>query len=123
MSEIVDRLAQAAFEAIAGAAYNRRRDEIAARAEATLFYEVVFPETPTPEHLRDRVMPPLVRYLRDRSYDPESPHGVVVAAFVGDRCYLLQARKLLDVFCAVEGLNRDALHFRVLRWLNPKGAS
>jgi hypothetical protein len=121
VSDLVERLAREAFEVLPGAAYNRRRYELASREEPVFFYEVALPATPTAEHLRDRIMPALVRHLRDRSYDPESPRGVVVAAFVADRCYLLHARAFLDVFCAVEGLNRDAFHFRVLRWLNPRG--
>ena len=69
------------------------------------------------EHFRDNAYPPFVRYLKDKSIDPENPRGVTVAVFFQDCCYLLDGRAFLDVLREIEGLNTAALHFRVLQWL------
>jgi hypothetical protein len=41
----------------------------------------------------------------------------VVAAFLGQRCHLLDGERFLDVLSEMDGLNASALHFRVLRWV------
>ena len=52
---------------------------------------------------------------RDRRED--AARGVVVAAFLGDRCHLIDGERFYDVLCEMEGLDASALHFRVLQWL------
>jgi hypothetical protein len=69
------------------------------------------------EGFRDAVFPPFARWLRAQKRDLSSPRGVVVAAFLGDRCHLLDGARFLEVLSEMEGLNASALHFRVLQWV------
>ncbi len=50
--------------------------------------------------------------------DPENPRLLVAAVFFRDYCYLIQGTDLMDWLKEQEGLNDQALHFRVLRRLS-----
>lgn len=109
---------------VPGAAYNPYRRDLAEREEQagatpTFFYEMALPPEAPWRALADQAMPAFARFLQAKSINPEDPGGVIAAVFFKDLCYLLRGEDLLALFCELEGLNRDALHFRVLRWLNP----
>lgn len=110
-------LRERATEIVAGSAYNdlRRRRQQAGGED--LFYEVQVPTTGAWTPFRDQAFPPFVRWLRAQKRDPESPRGVTVAVFLGERCHLIDGSRFLEVLRDVENLNASALHFRVLRWL------
>jgi len=123
MIDLRARLAERAFETIAGSSYNRFRqaaDERAAEsvgAEPEMFYEVPLPDDASWSHVAERVWPELARYLELERIDPEEPRSVVLAVFLGPTCYLVRGEAFRDLFCEIEGLGRSAFHFRVRRWL------
>jgi hypothetical protein len=106
-----------AFREIPADSYNRVLGELTADEWPPLVYELVVPEAGPWEGFRDGAYPPFARYLKSKRIDPEDPRGVVVAAFLGSRCFLLEAPAFLDVLREMDGLNASALHFRVLQWL------
>lgn len=119
MSDYRSQFLNRAFRVVPGPEFNRVRRELLERAEiAPVIYELVLPEHGSWEEFRDRTLPLLVRYLRSQGVDPENPRLLVVALFFRDRCYLLEGRAFVDALCELEGLNAQALHFRVLRWLS-----
>ncbi|HVR28348.1 MAG TPA: STAUR_1299 family protein [Thermoanaerobaculia bacterium] len=121
MSEFRDLLRERSSEIVPGSAYNelrRRRSEARADGDREIFYEVLVPATGAWPAFRDAVFPPFVRWLRARKRDPESPRGVTVAAFLGDRCHLIDGASFLGIVRQMEGLGGSALHFRVLQWLD-----
>jgi hypothetical protein len=69
------------------------------------------------DDFRDATFPQFARWLSAQKVDTRAPRGVAVAAFLGDRCHLLDGASFLDVLSEMEGLNPSALHFRVLQWL------
>jgi len=115
-----DLLRDQASETLAGAAYNDRRRRRAEQADGdgALFYEVLVPTAGGWESFRDATFPPFARWLRAQKLDLRAPRGVVVAAFLGDRCHLLDGERFLAVLSEMEGLNASALHFRILQWLD-----
>ncbi|MGQ9858502.1 MAG: STAUR_1299 family protein [Thermodesulfobacteriota bacterium] len=118
MAAYIDLLLGRAFESMPGELYNRYRERQQRDGSPPLLhYEVPLMEQRPWEYLRDVVYPSLARYLRDKSLDPETAKGVVVAIFHGTRCYLLRGEDFVEVFREMEGLNPTAYHFRVLRWL------
>jgi len=120
MVNYLDALAAKAFKAIHGAEYNRTLSELTEggkNPQRLLFYEVPLGEGKPWEYLRDKVYPAMARYLKAKKIDPEDPDRVVVAVFHGDRCFLLTGRRFVDLFLEMEGLTREAFHFRVLQWL------
>jgi hypothetical protein len=117
MQDFRDILIAKAFREIPAEAYNRVLGELTADEWPPLVYEVVVPEAGPWVDFRDAAYPPLARYLRSRRIDPENPRGVVISAFLGSRCFLLEAPAFLDILREMDGLNASALHFRVLRWL------
>ncbi len=106
-----------AFREFPGESYNRVLGELTADDWPPLVYEVVVPEAGPWEGFRDAAYPPFARYLKSKGIDPEDPRGVLVSAFLGSRCFLLEAPAFLDILREMDGLNSSALHFRVLRWL------
>lgn len=119
MSDFRQRFLSRAFQVVPGVEFNRARRELLERADvAPVVYEVTLPEQGSWETFREATFPLLVRYLRAQGVDPENPRLLVVALFYRDRAYLLEGRAFLDVLCELEGLNPQALHFRVLRWLS-----
>jgi hypothetical protein len=106
-----------AFSVIQGTDYNRVAQEMR-EDDFALFYEVVLPDHQTWADLKDRIYPSLARYLKYKSMDPESGSGLVVSVFHGERCYLIEAPSFFEAFRELEGLDRAAFHFRVVRWLS-----
>ena len=123
MDDFRDLLRRNTSETIAGAAYNdlrRRRTEqedAGGGRRAAYYYEVLVPERCGWESFRDDTYPQFARWLRSQKIDVNAPRGVVVAAFLGDRCHLIDGERFYDVLREMEGLNGSALHFRVLQWL------
>ena len=117
MQDFRARLIAKAFREIPGEAYNRVLGEMSGDGGPPLIYEVVVPEAGPWEGFRDAAYPQLARYLKSKRVEPEDPRGVVVSAFLGSRCFLLEAPAFLDILREMDGLNASALHFRVLRWL------
>jgi hypothetical protein len=114
-----DLLRERASEIVDGSAYNdhRRRRVEAGGDGRELFYEVLVPRAGDWTSFRDATFPPFVRWLKAQKREPESARGVVVAAFLGDRCHLIDGGRFLDLLREMERLNASALHFRVLQWL------
>jgi hypothetical protein len=106
-----------AFREIPAEGYNRVLGEMTADDWPPLVYEVVVPEAGPWEKFREAAYPPFARYLKSKRIDPEDPRGVVISAFLGSRCFLLEAPAFLDILREMDGLNASALHFRVLQWL------
>jgi len=117
MQDFRDVLTARAFREIPGGAYNRVLAELTADEWPPLVYEVVVPEAGSWEEFRDATYPPFARYLKSKRVDPEDPRGVLVSAFLGSRCFLLEAPAFLAILREMDGLNASALHFRVLRWV------
>ena len=117
MQDFRDVLTAKAFREISAETYNRVLAEMTADDWPPLVYEVVVPEAGPWEDFREAAYPPLARYLKSKRIDPEDPRGVVISAFLGSRCFLLEAPAFLDILREMDGLNASALHFRVLRWL------
>jgi len=120
MADYLEILAGKAFRVVPGVHYNQTLAELTQQGknpERLIFYEVALGEGKPWEWLRDRVFPALVRYLKDKSVNPEEPDRVVVPVFYKDRCFLLTGRDFLDLYKQMEDLNDSAFHFRVLRWL------
>lgn len=118
MSDFRDNLLSRAFQIVPGVEFNRARRELLERAEvAPVIYEITLPEHGSWESFRDATFPLLVRYLQSQGVDPENPRLLVAAVFFQDRCYFLEGVELMHVLRELEGLNAEALHFRVLRWL------
>jgi hypothetical protein len=119
-----ETLLSRASRVIPGTTYNDFLEEMR-NDDATnhvLFYEIVLLENQPWEYLRDRTYPALARYLKMKSFDPETGKGVVISLFFQDRCYLIACPDFLKAFRELEGLNSSAFHFRVLRWLSQDGA-
>lgn len=117
MQDFRDTLLAKAFREIPAEAYNRVLGELTADEWPPLVYELVVPEAGPWEGFRDAAYPPLARYLKSKGIDLEDPRGVVISAFLGSRCFLIEAPAFVDLLRELDGLNGSALHFRVLRWL------
>ena len=118
MTDFRDNILSRAFRVVPGVEFNRARRDLQERAEiAPVIYEVTLPETGSWELFRDATFPLLVRYLKAQGIDPEYPKALVVAAFFRDCCYFIEGRHFVNVLREMEGLNPQALHFRILRWL------
>jgi hypothetical protein len=118
MTDFRDHILSRAFRVVPGVEFNRARRELQEGAGlAPVIYEVTLPETGSWESFRDATFPLLVRYLKAQGIDPEYPRALVVAVFFRDRCYFIDGRHFVNVLCEMEGLNPQALHFRILRWL------
>jgi hypothetical protein len=118
MTDFRDNFLSRAFQVVPGVEFNRARRELLERAElAPVVYEITLPERGSWESFRDATFPLLVRYLKSQGVDPEYPRMLVAAVFFKDRCYFIQGVELMKALREMEGLNHEALHFRVLRWL------
>lgn len=119
MSDFRPRLLARAFRVVPGPEFNRVRRELIQQAEvAPVVYEIQLPQGGSWEAFREATFPLLVRYLRSQGIDPEEPRLLVVAVFFGDRFYLIEGRELMRFLMEMEGLNPQALHWRVLQWLS-----
>jgi len=118
MAGWTDVLKAKAFHDLHGSEYNRYLDSRSEPAGGrTLFYEVPLLEDRPWPYLRDRVFPAFSRFLHNKALNPETGEGVVVALFLGQRCYLIEGPRFMQAFREIEGLNPSAFHFRVLQWL------
>ncbi len=117
MEDFRHALIAKAHREIPAEAYNRVLGELTATDWPPLVYEVVVPEAGPWESFRDAAYPPLARYLQSRRIDLEDPRGVLISAFLGSRCFLVEAPAFVDLLREMDGLNRSALHFRVLQWV------
>ncbi|RME93219.1 MAG: hypothetical protein D6766_08615 [Verrucomicrobia bacterium] len=118
MSDFRPQLLARAFRVVPGPAFNRVRQELIRQADvAPVIYEIMLPPTGSWEAFRDATFPLLVRYLRSQGIDPEEPRLLVAAVFFNDRFHLIEGRELMRFLMEMEGLNPQALHFRVLQWL------
>jgi hypothetical protein len=120
VADYLELLAAKSFKVIPGADYNRTLEELTSNIrdpERAPFYEVALGEGKPWAFLRDNVYPSFVRYLKNKSIDPENPDRVSVSVFYKDRCYLIRGPEFLDIFREMEGLSPEAFHFRVLIWL------
>jgi hypothetical protein len=114
MDSLRDILKAKADAVIPGARYNAFRLEHQQDAGwQVLHFEDVLPAEDPHRSLVERIVPSLVRFLQRKKQDLENPRNVVVALFYGDSCFVLPAAVVLDLFCELEGTNRQALHFRV----------
>jgi len=121
MPEYLRLLLGTSFEDIPGESYNQYREDVAGQVrESYLFYELSLIEEKPWEFLRDRIYPLFARYLKAKRVDPTSAHGVVVAVFHTDRCYLLQGKDFLDVFRKMEGLDTTTFSAKIQEWLSSR---
>ncbi len=106
-------------ERIPGVSYNNflRAHLEKEEARRPLIYEITVKENEPWEQFRDRTFPSFARYLKSKKLDPEYPKDVIIAAFIGDYCYLIEGQEFIELFKEIEGLNSAAFHFRVLQWL------
>ena len=119
MSGYLRLLLENSYEDIPGESYNQYRQDTAERVgESYLFYELSLMEEKPWAFLRDRVYPLFARYLKSKLVDPVNAHGVVVAVFHADRCYLLRGEDFLEVFRKLEGLDAAAYFAKVQQWLS-----
>ncbi len=119
MADFKDYILGLAFKIIPGIEYNKARRELIEGAEIVpVIYEVVLPEKCSWEEFRDKNLPLMMRYLKSQGIDPELPKLLIVAAFYKDKFYLIEGEEFMNAVCDLEGLNRQAFHFRVLNWLN-----
>jgi hypothetical protein len=108
-----------AFQRVPGEHYNTARRQLLERdGSAPVIYELTLPERGDWAEWRDKTFPLMAKYLKAQAVDPESPKPVIVAAFSGNCCYLIEGEKFMEAFKELEGLNSQALHFRVLQWLS-----
>ncbi len=118
MNDFREALLKRAFRIVRGVDYNRARRELIEQAEIVpVIYEIRLPEQGGWEEFRDATFPLLVRYARSQGIDPENPRLLIAAIFFKDHAYFIEGRDLMEFLCEMEGLNSQALHFRVLRWL------
>jgi hypothetical protein len=117
MTDFRDNFLSRAFQIVPGVEFNRARRELLERAGgAPVLYEITLPARGS-WAFRDATFPLLVRYLKSQGVDPEYPSALIVAVFFKDRCYFIQGIEWMKALRELEGLNAEALHFRVLRWL------
>ena len=118
MTDFRQNLLNRAFRIVPGVEFNRARRELIEQSEIVpVIYEIILPETGSWESFRDVTFPLLVRCAKAQGVDPENPKLLIAAVFFKDNCYLIQGIELINFLREMEGLNTQALHFRVLRWL------
>jgi hypothetical protein len=118
MLPYLEMLLEKSFEVIPGEFYNQYRQEVEERvAQSYLFYEVPLLEEKPWQFIRDREYPLFARYLKAKGLDPHSAHGVVVAIFHTDRCYLLRGEDFVKTYREMEGLDAAAFLENVRQWL------
>lgn len=122
MTDFKETIFSKAFSVIKGPDYNRVAQEMR-EDDFALFYEVVLTEDMRWEHLRKRIYPSLIRYLKSKSLNPESGSGLVISVFHGDHCYLIEGPSFIDVFLELEGLDRAAFKSQVAECLSGSGKS
>ncbi len=117
MLDLPAALAAKALAVVPGPDYNEYRRGLTEGDQRLMVYEAVLtPEQPW-QTLVDKVMPPMARYLTAKRVDPERPMGVMAALFLGDRCFVLPAVDLVELYLEGEGLDRDGFRMRIRGWL------
>jgi len=118
MLPYLEMLLEKSFEVIPGESYNQYRQEAEEKmAKSYLFYEVPLMEKKPWQFIRDREYPLFARYLKAKGLDPHTAHGVVVAIFHSDRCYLLSGENFLKAYHEMEDLDSAAFLEKVQQWL------
>jgi hypothetical protein len=118
MLPYLEMLLEKSFEVIPGESYNQYRQEVEEQvAQSYLFYEVSLMQQKPWQFMRAREYPLFARYLKAKGLDPHTAHGVVVAIFHSDRCYLLSGEDFLKVYREMEGLDAAAFLKKVQQWL------
>jgi len=108
-----------AFETVRGELYNQYLQDVTDRdGQSFLFYEISLMEPRPWSYLRDLVYPNFVRYLKAKRRYPVHASSVVVAIFVGERCYLLKGEDFLAVYREIERLDTRAFAETVEQWLS-----
>jgi hypothetical protein len=115
MESFHEAIVAKATKVVPGAAFNRALQAL--YDTAALVYEVILPPESTWAQFRDRVYPPFVRYLQSQAFDPVQPAGVVVAVFLRERCYLVDALDFMHILRESDGLTPALLRARVRGWL------
>ncbi len=114
-----ETLLSKAFLVVPGPEYNRVSFEM--RGEGSVkkltFYEVVLQQEQKWTHLRERIYPALVRYLKAKSINLKSPAGVVISLFYMDYFHLIEAAEFLQAYREIEGIDGGAFQWRVRQWL------
>ncbi len=106
-----------AFSVVPGPQYNEVSQQLREN-QNFFFYEVILPPDAPWEFLRDRIYPPLARFLKYKSLDPELGRGAVISLFFQERFYLLAGPEFLKAYAEIEGLDPQAFHSRVIAWLS-----
>jgi hypothetical protein len=118
MLTYLEMLREKSFEVIPGESYNQYRQEVEEQvAQSYLFYEVPLMPEKSWQFIRDREYPLFARYLKAKGVDPHTAHGVVVAIFHSNRCYLLSGEDFLKTYFEMEGLDVAASVEKVQQWL------
>jgi hypothetical protein len=119
MPSYLEILLGKSFEVIPGETYNQYRQDVAEQTgDSYLFYEISLMPEKQWKFLRDKVYPVFARYLKAKFVEPTNAHGVVVAVFHSNRCYLLKGEDFLQAFREVERLDSAAFHRTVEQWLS-----
>ncbi|MBN2352150.1 MAG: hypothetical protein JXD23_06220 [Spirochaetales bacterium] len=119
MADWLSLIEKKASDIIPGATYNAFRSDLEGRGEGPdLFYEISLKPEMRWEEFRDSIFPRLARHLKSKSINPEKAGGIVVSAFVGDRCFVIGGTAFLDVFKEMEGAGEASFHERILSWLS-----
>ena len=120
MKDYRKHLFSRAFQIVEGSEYNRASYELREENRQTLrsIYEVVLEESHTWNHLKEKVYPPLVRYLKYKGLHPSSGIGLVVSVFFKDSFYLIEGSHFLQLYCEMENLAPEAFYSHVMKWLS-----
>jgi hypothetical protein len=122
MANFRDMLTARASTVVPGRDYNAFREkhdgDLGARQGPALHFEDVVVEAAPEASLAEKILPSFARFLKRKKLAFENPSNVLVALFLGETCYVLPGEALLDLFCEMEGISREALHGRMLRWLD-----
>jgi hypothetical protein len=121
MSDLRAILTVKAMSVIPGQAYNAFREQHQAgdpSREVALYFEDALPADGTEQVVVGRVVPSLMRFLKRKKQSTDKPRNVLVALFLGESCFVLAADVLLDIYCELEGVDRQALRARVLAWMD-----
>jgi len=115
MTDYLTVVLGSAFATGSGVDYNRTAYALR-EAHDWIFYEVVLAEGKSWDEVRDRIFPPLGRFLGFKKLDKSFGAGLVIALFHGEHFYLIAAPDFLGAFCELEDLALDDLPSQVSRW-------
>jgi hypothetical protein len=115
MKNYRDLLLSQAFRVVPGELYNLVSFELR-REFRHIFYEIILPEDAPWEYLREKVMPPFVRYCEFKSIYPESTSRLIISLFYQNRFYLFRGREFLKAFREIERADRDRPGHFLQKW-------